>query len=135
MQKTNLRPLTSIRQQSEHARIQCAGLAECATLKCVRVRVQVLATAALWEVLSNAEVVAFVGTYCAAGHAELSAADALSWEAQQRLKARDAQVRSPPLAARPRRPLEALHPQQDCSQSRALLRPRNAAVESRPLAQ
>lgn len=64
------------------------------------VGVQVLATDAVWEVLSNAEAVAFVSTYCAAAHAELSAADALSWEAQQRLKALHTQVRASHLGRR-----------------------------------
>ena len=44
---------------------------------------QVLATDGLWEVMTNAEVVAFVEDYRLASHAAMSAADALSWEAQE----------------------------------------------------
>lgn len=51
-----------------------------------------LATDGLWEVMSNAEVVAFVADYRLASHEAMSAADALSWEAQQRWKAGGEQV-------------------------------------------
>ena len=54
---------------------------------------QVLATDGLWEVMSNAEVVAFVEDYRLASHEAMSAADALSWKAQQRWKAGAEQVR------------------------------------------
>ena len=45
-----------------------------------------LATDGVWEVMSNAEVVAFVEDYRLSSHAAMSAADALSWEAQQRCR-------------------------------------------------
>ena len=48
---------------------------------------QVLGTDGVWDVMTNAEVVAFVEDYRSAPHAAMSAADALSWEAQQRWKA------------------------------------------------
>ena len=51
-----------------------------------------LASEALWEAFSAAEAVAFVAQYRGATHAGLSAADVLSWEAQQRLKARHVEV-------------------------------------------
>lgn len=65
-------------------------MSKCAALKCSLV--QVLATSAVWEVFSNAEAVAFVAVYGAAAFSKMSAADALSWETQQRLKARNPQV-------------------------------------------
>ncbi len=51
-----------------------------------------LATDGLWEVMSNAEVVSFVDSYRLASYEAMSAADALSWEAQQRWKAGGEQV-------------------------------------------
>ena len=56
------------------------------------VGVQVLATDAVWKVFGNSEAVAFVASYCAGAYSNMSAADALSWEVQQRLKSRTAQV-------------------------------------------
>ena len=53
---------------------------------------QILGSSALWEVFSNAEAVAFVAVYGAAAFSEMSAADALSWESQQRLKACNSQA-------------------------------------------
>ncbi len=52
-----------------------------------------LATDGLWEVMSNADVVSFVEAYRLASHEAMSAADALSWETQQRWKAGGEQVR------------------------------------------
>jgi serine/threonine protein phosphatase PrpC len=58
----------------------------------INVPIQVLGTDGVWDVMTNAEVVAFVEDYRSAPHAAMSAADALSWEAQQRWKAVGEQV-------------------------------------------
>ena len=61
--------------------------------KLVCAAAQVLATDGLWEVMSNAEVVAFVEAYRTVSHEAMSAADALSWEAHRRWNAGGEQVR------------------------------------------
>ena len=53
---------------------------------------QVLATDSLWDVFTDGEVLSFISSYCAAAYAEMSAADALAWEAQRRWRDCHAQV-------------------------------------------